>query len=189
MNFPYPILLGSNSPRRKELLASMGFHFTVVPGNADETIPNSIERKKAAEYLAIKKAEALFHHIKTDEVIITSDTIVLQDGIILNKPENDFEAKKMLQFLSGNTHEVITGVCVMSALKTVHFSESCTVTFGDLSDDEIEFYIKNASPLDKAGAYGIQDWIGLIGIREIKGSFYNVMGLPTYQLYQELKKW
>ena len=189
MIFPFHIILGSNSPRRKELLHSLGFTFSVMPSDIDESIPTQLPANEAAEYLAVKKADFLKNRLKENEILITSDTVVILGNQILNKPEDKQEAFSMLQQLSGNIHQVITGVCIISKSKTVRFSELTTVTFNEMSADDILHYIDQHHPMDKAGAYGIQDWIGMTSIKSIEGSFYNVMGLPTHRVYHELKNW
>lgn len=179
------IVLSSNSPRRKELLAGLGvpFEIRVVP-DIDESYPISLPVHEIAQYIAKKKAAS--YEISDDEILITADTIVVVDDIILGKPGNDNEARQMLATLSGKTHQVITGVCLMSVEKQRAFSVTTEVTFKNLSQKEIDFYIQYYHPYDKAGSYGIQEWIGYIGVTSIKGSYFNVMGLPIQRIYEEL---
>ncbi|WP_323756659.1 Maf family nucleotide pyrophosphatase [Roseivirga sp.] len=186
MNLPYRLILASKSPRRQELLRSLEVDFEIRTKEVDESFPATMPVNEVAEYLAVKKSEA-FENLKANELVITSDTTVLNEGQILNKAENTEEAFEMIQSLSGKTHQVITGVCLRSSNKSVSFSETTKVTFRVLEKAEIEHYIQNYQPFDKAGAYGIQEWIGMVGIEKIEGDFYNVMGLPLHRLYKELK--
>lgn len=185
MNLPYRLILASKSPRRQELLRSLEVDFEIKTKEVDESFPNTIPVSEVAEYLAVKKSEA-FKDLKENELVITSDTTVLNEGHILNKAETAEEAFEMIQSLSGKTHQVITGVCLRSFNKKVSFSETTKVTFRALEATEIKHYIQKYKPFDKAGAYGIQEWIGMIGIEKIEGDFYNVMGLPLHQLYKQL---
>ncbi len=178
------IILASKSPRRQELLKGLGLSFKIKTKEINEDFPNSIDNSDVAAFLAKKKAESFA--LSNDEIIITSDTTVLLTNRILNKPQNTEEALRMLQRLSGKTHEVCTGVCIKSIEKEIIFSEFTSVTFKLLSLDEIEYYIKHFQPYDKAGSYGIQEWIGFIGVEKIEGCYYNVMGLPISKLYQKL---
>ena len=182
----YDVVLGSNSPRRRELLNDMGVKFRVetVKG-IDETYPASLPIEEIPVYLARVKAEG--HPLKDNELLITADTVVVLDEIVLGKPEGEADAHRMLRALSGRAHRVISGVCVTTVCRSESFADTSIVQFADLTDDEIDYYIKHYRPLDKAGAYGIQEWIGNIGISGINGDFYNVMGLPTRKLYQLLK--
>ena len=184
----YKIILGSNSPRRKEILTSMGISFSINAANIDEKVPKDISTYNYAEFLAIQKCDYLRPNLKTNEILITADTTVLIDNQILNKPNNYIEAGIMLKKISGNSHSVITGVCISSTNKKITFTCETEVKFKKLSNQEIEFYINKYQPLDKAGSYGIQEWIGLIGVEEIKGSYTNVVGLPSSKLYNELNK-
>ena len=184
----YKIILGSNSPRRKEILTSMGISFSINAANIDEKVPKDISAYNYAEFLAIQKCDYLRPNLKTNEILITADTTVLIDNQILNKPNNNIEAGIMLKKISGNSHSVITGVCISSTNKKITFTCETEVKFKKLSNQEIEFYINKYQPLDKAGSYGIQEWIGLIGVEEIKGSYTNVVGLPSSKLYNELNK-
>lgn len=186
--YPYQIILGSASPRRQELLKSLRFEFLIKPTHADETFPAVLKAQEIPIYLAEKKADAYPDELKETEILITSDTIVWCDGKVLNKPVNFVEGKKMLETLSGKMHEVYTAVCLKSGNKQTTFYDVSKVYFKKLKTEEIEYYLTNFSPYDKAGGYGVQDWIGYIGIDKIDGSFYNVMGLPVKELYEELIK-
>ena len=185
----YRIILASGSPRRKELLTEMGISFeTILKKGIEETYPESLNAKLVPEYLAIQKASAYADELKnTDTIIITADTIVLHDEGILGKPSSEENAIDMLKQLSGKTHRVISGVAITTATKQISFSVKTKVNFRTLSDEDIEYYVHKFKPLDKAGAYGIQEWIGLVGIDHIEGSYHNVMGLPTQRLFAELK--
>lgn len=186
-NFPYHIILGSASPRRKQLLSDLGFDFTVETIDADETSwPQELKGGDIAQYLAEKKAAAFPRSLLQNELLVCGDTIVWQSGKIFNKPADAKEATIMLKNLSGCSHEVFTGICLRSGTKQKSFYDRTTVYFRKLGEDEIEHYITNFKPFDKAGSYGVQDWIGYVGIEKIEGSFYNVMGLPVQRLYQEL---
>ena len=178
------LILASKSPRRHELLKELGLSFEIKTKQICENFPNTIDISNVAAFLAKKKADAF--ELSIDEIIITSDTTVLLTDRIFNKPKNSQEALEMLQSLSGKTHEVCTGVCIKSTEKEIIFSEFTKVTFKPLSLNEIEYYIKHFQPYDKAGSYGIQEWIGFVGIEKIEGCYYNVMGLPLSKLYNEL---
>ena len=180
------IILASQSPRRKELLSLLDLEFKVEVKSIDEIFPKDLKTSEVAEYLAMLKASA-FTTIEDKQVIITADTVVLLDDTILGKPNNIVEASKMLRSLSNRNHEVITGVCLKSAKKVISFSSSTKVYFKNLSDAEIDYYIENYKPYDKAGSYGIQEWIGAIGITKIEGSYFNVVGLPIQELNEQLK--
>lgn len=184
--FPYKLILGSASPRRQELLKSLGFEFTTKPINANEDFSKELKAQQIPIYLAEKKANAYPDQLKDDEILITSDTIVWCEGKVLNKPADFAEGKIMLESLSGKMHEVFTAVCLKSKNKQITFYDTSKVYFKKLKLEEIEYYLNNYSPYDKAGGYGVQDWIGYIGIDKIDGSFYNVMGLPVKGLYEEL---
>ena len=182
----YDIVLGSNSPRRRELLNDMGVKFRVEAiRGIDETYPDNLPVEEIPVYLARIKAEG--HALQPNELLITADTIVVLDESVLGKPISEVDAHRMLRALSGRAHRVISGVCVTTENRTESFADTSIVHFAELTDDEIDYYIKHYRPLDKAGAYGIQEWIGNIGISGINGDFYNVMGLPTRKLYQLLK--
>lgn len=186
----YRIILASNSPRRRELLTGLDIDFEVktIPG-IDESFPDTLIKEEIPVYIAMQKASAYQNQLKEDTLLITADTIVWLEGVVYNKPENEREAKTMLGILSGKTHEVITGVCLTGLNKQQAFHVTSQVKFAELQDDEIDYYVKKYKPYDKAGAYGVQDWIGYIGAEEINGSFYNVMGLPVRVLYKYLKEW
>jgi len=180
------LILSSNSPRRKELLAGLDLPFEIrVQKGIDESYPESLEPRDAAVYIACEKADA--YEVAEDEVLITADTIVVVGNAILGKPANAEEAAEMLRLLSGKSHHVITGVCLKGYDKQSQFSVTSEVTFKELSDEEIDYYIKHYKPFDKAGAYGIQEWIGYIGVTSLSGSYFNVMGLPVQRIYEELK--
>lgn len=183
----YNIILGSQSPRRKGLLAGLDIPFTVQAKAIDESFSKDMDIKKVAEYLANQKAEAFNDELKVNDLLITSDTTVCLENGILNKARDDKEASIMLQSISGRVHEVITGVCIKTSLQLISFSEVTKVHFKSLSHEEIDYYISKHQPFDKAGAYGIQEWIGFIGINKIEGDYYNVMGLPLNRLYSELQ--
>lgn len=181
------ILLASHSPRRRELIAMLGIDFSIAdPIEVDESYPADMPADTVAEYISRKKAEAYAATLTADTILITADTIVLVDGEILGKPHSEASAKEMLRKLSGKSHKVITGVTLSTVDTIQSFSAVTTVNFDNLSDKEIEYYIENYHPFDKAGAYGIQEWIGAAGIKGIEGSYYNVMGLPVHQLYKFL---
>lgn len=186
MNLPYRLILGSKSPRRQELLKSLDLEFQIEVRNVDETFPSELPVDSLAEFIARKKASA-FDSLRKDELVITSDTVVVCNGKALAKPSSALEAKAMLQMLSGNIHQVITGVCLKTSNSQKSFSETTHVHFKELSEKEMDYYIEKYKPFDKAGAYGIQEWIGMIGIKGIEGDYYNVMGLPLNRLYNELK--
>lgn len=185
----YKVILASNSPRRKELLSGLGLEYEVkvMPG-IDETYPDTLPTEDVPVYIAREKAEAYRKSIAEDELIITADTVVCIDGEVLGKPADAAEAHDMLRKLAGRTHLVITGVCLTTSQFQKSFASVTEVTFDKLTDDEISFYVEKYRPFDKAGAYGVQEWIGYVGVTGMNGSFYNVMGLPVQRLYQELKK-
>ena len=187
MNLNYNLILASKSPRRQELLTKLDLKFEVKVKSIDESYPSDLVKTLVAEYLAKKKSKA-FGILGVEDLLITSDTTVVFNNEVLEKASSATEAKEMLSTLSGKTHEVITGVCLRTNKNQTSFSEVTEVKFKNLSEFEIEYYIHNYSPFDKAGAYGIQEWIGMIGIEWINGDFYNVMGLPLFRLYNELKK-
>ena len=182
------IILASQSPRRKELLAGLGLQFSTISLDIDETFDrNEFKKEQITEYLSAKKAKA-YTDIQPNDLIITSDTTVWIDDESLEKASNREEAYEMIKKLSGKTHSVYTSVTIRSVEKEVTFSDETQVTFADLTDEEIYFYIDNYKPFDKAGAYGVQEWIGYIGVDNMNGSYFNVMGLPTHKLYKELVK-
>ena len=183
----YNIILASNSPRRRELLAGLDipFEVRVLPG-IDESYPDDMDVTLTAEYIAHKKAEAYRKALTGNELVITADTVVIVDGEVLGKPHDADEAKAMLHKLSGKTHQVITGVCITTAERQRRFSVKSDVTFKTLSNNETDYYVDTYKPFDKAGAYGIQEWIGYIGVTALNGSYFNVMGLPVQRIYNEL---
>ncbi|MDD4593068.1 MAG: Maf family nucleotide pyrophosphatase [Parabacteroides sp.] len=184
----YKIVLGSASPRRKELLTGLDLDFEVrVMEGIKESYPKDLRPDLIPVFIAAKKAKAYKKIMPEDELLITADTIVWTYKEVLGKPADRDAAIEMLKQLSGNEHQVITGVCLTSKQKSLSFSQTSSVTFGELTDEEIEYYVDKYQPFDKAGAYGVQEWIGYIGVESVKGSFYNVMGLPVRRLYQELK--
>ena len=185
----YNIILASNSPRRKELLSGLNIPYEIktLP-DIDESYPDNLIGKDIAIYIAKEKANAYLDQLDDNTLLITADTIVLLDGKIYGKPSDDTDAKQMLRDLSGKTHQVITGVCITTKDKQVSFGVSSEVRFAKLEDDEIEYYVSSYKPFDKAGAYGVQEWIGYIAVEYISGSYFNIMGLPIQRLYRELKK-
>lgn len=182
----YEIILASKSPRRQELLHDLGLKFSVKSMDIPEVFPVGLGMTEVPVYLAELKAEAFRPVLKDKQLVITADTIVWLDGEVLNKPTDYADGFRMLRGLSGKKHQVITGVCLLSTEKKVSFYASTDVWFKELSDEEIRYYLENYRPYDKAGAYGIQEWIGYIGIYHIEGSFFNVMGLPVQSLYEYL---
>ena len=184
----YNFILGSNSPRRKEILKEIGLDFSVYPSNIEENFNKDIKLENIGTFLAEKKANAIKNKLKENDILITADTTVIHNNELLSKPENILQARKILNKLSGKSHKVITGVCLLSKNKKSTFSCETIVTFNDLDMLEIEFYINKFKPFDKAGSYGIQEWIGLIGVKGIEGSYTNVVGLPASMLYTKLKK-
>lgn len=185
----YKIVLASNSPRRKELLGGLGLPFEVrTKQGIDESYPEGLNGEQIALHISKKKAEAYKCDMADDELIITADTIVYVDGEVLGKPKDKDDARRMFKLMSGKEHQVITGVCVVTKEKTVQFASVTDVTFTQLDDEEIDYYINNYKPYDKAGAYGIQEWIGYVGITGIRGSYFNVVGLPVQRLYTALKQ-
>lgn len=185
----YKVILGSNSPRRKDLLAGLDIDFTVKTiSGIDESYPDALIAEDIPLYIARKKAEAYVEFLREDELLITADTIVWTFDSVLGKPVDREDALKMLRRLSDHVHEVITGVYIVTKEKKVAFSVSSAVCFSAIDEESLEYYVDKYRPYDKAGAYGIQEWIGYVGVEAINGSFYNVMGLPVQRLYQELKK-
>lgn len=185
----YQIILASNSPRRKELMSGLGVDYTVrtLP-DVDESYPEHLKGCEIPEYIAREKAAAYRDSMKPGELLITADTIVWLDGKLLGKPEGREGAAEMLRSLSGKAHQVFTGVCLTTTEWQKSFTSSSDVVFDELSEDEIQYYVDAYPPMDKAGAYGVQEWIGYIGVKSISGSFYNIMGLPIQRLYGELKR-
>lgn len=186
----YHVILASNSPRRKELLAGIDLPFEVrVMDGIDESYPDDLPTKEIAGYISKKKAAAYRETMADNELIITADTIVVLGNEVMGKPKDSNEAKKMLHELSGKTHQVITGVCITTKERQSNFSVETDVTFKNLSDQEIDYYVEHYQPFDKAGAYGIQEWIGHVGVTCLNGSYFNVMGLPVQRIYEELRKY
>lgn len=185
----YKVILASNSPRRKELLAGLGVEFEVrtLP-DIDESYPEELERADIPLYISKAKADAYRPMLQPDELMITADTIVWMDWQVLGKPDNREDALRMLSGMSGESHQVFTGVCLTTTEWQRSFAAQTEVRFSKLTQEEIEYYVDKYQPMDKAGAYGVQEWIGYIGVEHIMGSYYNVMGLPVQRLYQELKK-
>lgn len=183
-----PIILATGSPRRHYLMKEAGFDFTVEKQDIDESFPPDMPVDQVARYLATRKAENFRLKIG-DEIVVTADTVVILFNTILNKPANRQEACEMLSRLSGRTHRVMTGVCILSKEKEESFDDTTDVTFQSLTRQEIEFYVDHYKPYDKAGAYGAQDWIGMVAIEKITGSYFNVMGLPIHKVYEHLKNW
>ncbi len=184
----YRLILASRSPRRQELLKELGLRFEVATRNWPEDYPLNLRAEQIALYVATEKAKTFLAEIGDNEIVITADTIVWCNNKVLDKPVDKTDAHKILSEISGNTHEVITGVCLLSSKNQTSFYTSTQVTFEKLSDDEIDYYIEKFMPYDKAGAYGIQEWIGIAACSRIEGSYFNVMGLPVHQVYQELQK-
>lgn len=184
----YKVVLASNSPRRKQLLEQLGVNFTTrVLSGIDESYPQDLPVEEIAEYISQKKATAYCEQMTEDELVITADTIVVCGNKVMGKPKDSEDACDMLRELSGKTHKVVTGVTITTKDKTISFSTITEVDFAELTEKEITYYVETYKPLDKAGAYGIQEWIGYVGVSGMKGSYYNVMGLPIFRLYQELK--
>ncbi len=185
----YRLILASNSPRRKELLAGLGLDYEVrtLP-DVDESYPESLQGGDIPLYISRVKADAYKPMLQPDELMITADTIVWMDGMVLGKPRNKLGAIEMLRQLSGSVHYVYTGVSITTQTSQESFYVATEVRFANLTDEEIEYYVDTYQPMDKAGAYGVQEWIGYIGVENIKGSYFNVMGLPVQRLYTELKK-
>lgn len=184
----YNVVLASNSPRRKELLKRLGIPFKVrTLFGIDESFPDSLRGEDIVRYISRNKAKAYRTSMAPNELLITADTIVYLGGQVMGKPRSAEEAKAMLHRLSGNVHQVITGVTIVAGERMDNFAVTTQVKFADITDDEVDFYVDNYLPFDKAGAYGIQEWIGLVAVEEIKGSYFNVVGLPVQRLYQRLK--
>lgn len=185
----YGVVLASASPRRRELLAQLGVEFEVRPlKGVDESYPDDLPSEEVARYIAEKKCAAYMPHLAPDELVITADTVVVSCGSVLGKPADENQARAMLHELSGHAHTVVTGVAVATSERIVVRKAVTEVEFAPLSDVEIDYYVERYSPMDKAGAYGIQEWIGCMGVRRINGSYYNVMGLPLHVLYTMLKE-
>ena len=181
------IILASNSPRRKELLRGLDIDFVVkVLPDVSESYPVDTPTDRIAEYISIEKSRAYVDTLSDNDMVITADTIVVMGDKVLGKPKNKAEAMGMLKMLSGNTHKVITGVCLATQTMSKSFSVETNVTFRELATDEIEYYVDNYAPFDKAGAYGIQEWIGFVAVTKIEGSYFNVVGFPVQRIYQEI---
>ncbi len=187
LEFKKKLILGSQSPRRKELMQRMDIDFEVRIADVEEIIPEDLPLHEAPEYLAKLKADAIA--LADDELLITADSVVILDGEILGKPRNNEEAASFLARISGRNHDVITGVCISDKHRSISFSDKTVVSIAKINEHEIEYYVEKYNALDKAGAYGIQDWIGWVKVERIKGSYANVMGLPTHKMYEELMKW
>ncbi len=185
----YKIILASQSPRRQELLHGLHLQFEVKMIDSDEDFPSQIVGVDIPMYIAEKKANAYKNQMEENTLLITADTIVWHEGKVLGKPVDEIDAKRMLQMLSGKTHQVITGVCISTLKRRKTFHVISEVRFAKLTESEIDYYLKNFNPYDKAGSYGVQEWIGYIGVEHINGSYFNVMGLPIQRLYHELKRW
>lgn len=186
----YHIILASGSPRRRELLAGLGVTFTVrTPVDVDESYPASLQGEEIPLHISGKKADACLPSLRADELVITADTIVWLEGRVYGKPQDEAQARRMLRELSGRTHRVITGVTLLTSSRRRSFAVTSLVTFAALTEEEIDYYVTHYRPLDKAGAYGVQEWIGFIGVERIEGSYFNVMGLPVQRLYRELRLW
>ena len=181
-----PLILASHSPRRRQLLAQCGFDFSTEVRPTDETFPPTMPPDEVPAYLSRRKAER-FQDDATDSLVLCADTIVVKDEVILNKPADEKSAIEMLNYLSGATHRVVTGICLLDQKKYLTRTDTATVTFRKFAPSELESYVKYQPPLDKAGGYGIQDWIGLTGIERIEGSYYTIMGLPTHLVYGMLR--
>lgn len=185
----YKVILASGSPRRRELMAGLGVNYEVrILPDVDESYPDTLQGEEITLYIAKEKADAYIPMMQPDELIITADTIVWLDGKVLGKPRDREDALQMLRTMSGRTHEVFTGVCITTTDWQRSFTAQTEVRFATLSEDEIIYYVDNFKPMDKAGAYGVQEWIGFIGVENISGSYYNIMGLPVQKLYRELLK-
>ena len=179
------LILASKSPRRQQFLKNLELDFTIELKEVDEIFPNELKGKKIVEYLAELKANP-FNNLKENDILITADTIVWSRGEMLGKPKSKEDAVKMIKRLSGRKHKVYSAICLKSKDKQVIFSDTTTVYFKKLNNEEIEYYVEKYNPLDKAGSYGIQEWIGLIGVKKIKGSYFNVMGFPVHKFYKKI---
>ncbi len=186
LSLSFPLILASNSPRRREILGQVGFAFSVVASDIDESFPADMPLDEVPVFLSEKKARVLAD-INPHAIILAADTVVILDDIILNKPADKSEAREMLKLLSGKTHEVVTGITLITPNETVSIADSAMVSFRSLADWEMDWYVKGGFGLDKAGAYGVQDFIGMAGIEKIDGSFYTVMGLPIFHVFNLLK--
>jgi septum formation protein len=189
LQLPYNVILGSKSPRRQQLLETLGLPFTIRTIEVEETFDMDLRAEEIPLYLVELKAQAYLPSLAADELLITADTVVWINNQVLNKPANTEEAMQMLQLLNGKTHEVFTAVGITTQANSYRFFDRTAVTFQKLSEDELSYYIRTYHPFDKAGSYGAQDWIGLVGIESLQGSYFNVMGLPVHKLYRTLKSW
>ena len=185
LSLSFPLILASNSPRRREILGQVGFAFSVVASDIDESFPADMPLDEVPVFLSEKKARVLAD-INPHAIILAADTVVILDNIILNKPADKSEAREMLKLLSGKTHEVVTGITLITPNETVSIADSAMVSFRSLADWEVDWYVKGGFGLDKAGAYGVQDFIGMAGIEKMEGSFYTVMGLPIFHVFNLL---
>ena len=186
LSINFPLILASNSPRRREILSQAGFAFSVVASDIDESFPSDMALNEVPVFLSEKKARVLAD-INPHAIILAADTVVILDDVILNKPADKSEAREMLQLLSAKTHEVVTGITLITPNETVSIADSARVSFRSLADWEVDWYVKGGFGLDKAGAYGVQDFIGMAGIEKMEGSFYTVMGLPIFHVFNLLK--
>lgn len=186
LSLSFPLILASNSPRRREILGQVGFAFSVVASDIDESFPADMPLSEVPVFLSEKKARVLAD-INPHAIILAADTVVILDNIILNKPADKSEAREMLKLLSGKTHEVVTGITLITPNETVSIADSAMISFRSLADWEMDWYVKGGFGLDKAGAYGVQDFIGMAGIEKIDGSFYTAMGLPIFHVFNLLK--
>ncbi len=186
LSLNFPLILASNSPRRREILSQAGFAFSVVASDVDESFPTDMPLNEVPVFLSEKKARVLAD-INPHAIILAADTVVILEDVILNKPTDKSEAREMLQLLSAKTHEVVTGITLITPNETVSIADSAMVSFRSLADWEVDWYVKGGFGLDKAGAYGVQDFIGMAGIEKMEGSFYTVMGLPIFHVFNLLK--
>lgn len=186
--FPWRLILASASPRRRQLLQGLDLPVEITQVDVDETPPTGMPHEDVAEHLALRKAEAWNGQLADDQILVTADTTVLLDDLLLNKPEDAADARRMLGLLAGRTHRVVTGVCLRTSTGSHSFADVAEVSFAPLSAAEIAYYVERYSPLDKAGAYGVQDWIGYVAVQRINGSFYTVMGLPLHRIHQVLSQ-
>ncbi|QCK15939.1 Maf family protein [Mangrovivirga cuniculi] len=187
MNFTRPLVLASRSPRRKQLIEDLGLKVIIKPTDIDESYPADLDPFLVPEFLANKKADAI-SEVNNEEVVLTGDTVVILEGEILEKPSDKKHAIEMLRLLSGKKHYVVSGICLKDKDKRISASSVTSVWFKELSDDEIHYYIDNYEPFDKAGAYGIQEWIGMVGVEKIEGSYFNVVGFPVHLIYEILSE-
>ena len=185
----YNLILGSSSPRRQQLLRDLGLHFTIKSIDVEEVYPKYLHGNEITGYLAKLKANAFEDKLNDQDILITADTIVRFSGKILGKPKNETDAKNMLKELSGNQHEVITSICIKTFKTTKIINDTTIVYFEKLSDEEIDYYVNKFKPFDKAGSYGIQEWIGYIGVKKIEGNYSTVMGVPVHKFYKEMMKY